>query len=235
MSLWPILLFLGLAGPSTADAQRADDDAEIRKVLGTYVDSARKEAAAARGKGQFIGEPRLLFLPDGRKMRLLTPFAYRDSHGTLWTSPAGAKTDGASIPRPVWALVGGPFEGKYRTAAIIHDRYCDTKTRSWQDTHRVFLDAMLTAGESKAKAQMLYYAVYRFGPRWGCPIDRGCYRGQLYTPAFDKAQFDNVEQRIQRGEIGGFSELESIAKEQDDHLWDATPHIRYEAPQRPGQ
>jgi hypothetical protein len=33
----------------------------------------------------------------------------------------GMPTDGASIPRPLWALVGAPLDGEYTFAAILHD------------------------------------------------------------------------------------------------------------------
>lgn len=36
------------------------------------------------------------------------------------TVAEGYETDGASIPRLFWRLIGGPF-GKYREAAVIHD------------------------------------------------------------------------------------------------------------------
>jgi hypothetical protein len=75
-------------------------------------------------------------------------------------------TDGASIPWPLWSVVGGPFEGPYRRAAIIHDFYCDRKYRAWERVHRVFYDAMITGGVSVNKAKLMYYAVWRFGPRW---------------------------------------------------------------------
>ena len=35
--------------------------------------------------------------------------------------PVGFKTDGASIPRGFWWLIGSPFTGKYLRAALVHD------------------------------------------------------------------------------------------------------------------
>ena len=39
-----------------------------------------------------------------RDMVLHSPFSYRDSNGKLWTAPARAKINGASIPRLLWVL-----------------------------------------------------------------------------------------------------------------------------------
>lgn len=36
-------------------------------------------------------------------------------------APKGMATDGASIPRVFWRLIGSPWTGKYRRPAIFHD------------------------------------------------------------------------------------------------------------------
>jgi len=112
------------------------------------------------------GQPTVTFLPDGRGVKLVSDLAYVDEEGTRWAVPAGAQVDGASIPRLFWSVIGGPFEGSYRDASIVHDWYCDRRTRTWQATHRVFYEAMLTSGVSLAKAKVMYFAVRWQGPRW---------------------------------------------------------------------
>jgi hypothetical protein len=105
--------------------------------------------------------------PNGRDMVLLVNFVYIDPKGQLWGAPAGSKTDGASIPQAFWSIIGGPFEGKYREAAVIHDVACDQRSRSWKDVHYAFYTAMRCSGVDEMKAKIMYYAVYNFGPRWG--------------------------------------------------------------------
>ncbi|MFO1162206.1 MAG: DUF1353 domain-containing protein [Reyranellaceae bacterium] len=123
--------------------------------------------AVTEALGTFAGlPPQIALLGDGRLVRLLAPLSFTQANGTAWPVPAGVELDGASIPRILWSLIGGPFEGRYRDASIVHDHYCVVRTRSWQDTHRVFYDAMRSSGEAPGKAKILYYAVYRFGPRW---------------------------------------------------------------------
>src|SRR5256885_16036508 len=57
---------------------------------------------------------------DGRSMTLLSELRYTDPQGTVWIAPAGAQVDGASIPRSLWSLMGGPFEVKYRNGSGLH-------------------------------------------------------------------------------------------------------------------
>lgn len=93
-------------------------------------------------------------------------FRFDDPNGLRWTTPAGFEVDGASIPQPFWSFIGGPFEGEYINASVIHDYYCDTKTRTEHDTHRSFYYGMRAAGVPVWKANVMYYAVATFGPKW---------------------------------------------------------------------
>jgi hypothetical protein len=119
--------------------------------------------------GRLVGE----FLDDGRRIKLLMPYSYTDPAGETWTVPAETIVDGASIPQPFWSVIGGPLEGRYRNASVVHDFYCDEKTRPWQAVHRVFFDAMLESGVDELQAKVMYYAVYMFGPRWEMVESRG--------------------------------------------------------------
>lgn len=117
--------------------------------------------------GRYEGAPpNVLFLDDGRLVRLMKPFAYISVDGRHWGVPRGAEVDGASIPRALWTFIGGPFEGRYRNASIIHDWFCDVRTHAWKDVHRMFYEAMLASHVGRYKAKTMYAAVYRFGPRW---------------------------------------------------------------------
>jgi hypothetical protein len=108
--------------------------------------------------------------PPGYTMIVTKAFSFVDGKGTRWTVPTGTETDGASIPRTFWTLIGGPFEGQYRNAALVHDRYCDTRTRRWQDVHQMFYEGMLASGVAQKRAWLMYQAVATFGPRWPEPV-----------------------------------------------------------------
>lgn len=125
------------------------------------------------------GPPLTEWLPGTNKMRIARAFTFYDPRGKKWQVPLGWKVDGASIPRILWPIAGSPFDGPYRDASIIHDYYCDVKTRSWKETHRVFYDAMIASGVSASEAGQKYWAVYHFGPTWGEP------RSLFQLPLFD--------------------------------------------------
>jgi hypothetical protein len=130
--------------------------------------------------GKFIGKFVAEFSEDegGRKVTLMEPYGFVDPYGQEWNVPTGYKTDGASVPAALWALYP-PFTGNYRSAAVIHDYYCDNKDRSWQDTHKVFYFAMRAAHVDETTAKVMYSAVYLFGPRWGPGTEPGRHAAPL--------------------------------------------------------
>jgi uncharacterized protein DUF1353 len=87
----------------------------------------------------------------------------------VWIAPAGSEVDGASIPRSLWSLMGGPFEGKYRNASVLHDVAYDQKTRPWSQCDRMFYNAMRCSGVSAVDAGMMYYSLRKFGHHWKAP------------------------------------------------------------------
>ena len=131
--------------------------------------------AMSQGKGQFKGQVATRWSENGRDMILTDPFEYIAPDGKRWPVPRGTSVDGASIPRFFWTAIGGPFEGPYRNASVIHDFYCQVRTRPYLEVHRVFYEAMQTSGVSETKSWLMYQAVSNFGPRWGGPkIDPKC-------------------------------------------------------------
>ena len=123
-------------------------------------------ASASSSWGRFVGDVVAKWEADGRDMTLVEPFAYVDPRDARWDAPAGAVVNGASIPRAFWSLIGGPFEGRFRNASVVHDVACVVRDRPWQEVHRMFHDACRCGGVGAAKAATMYYAVYQFGPRW---------------------------------------------------------------------
>jgi len=170
-------------------------------------------AAHAQSVGRFNSELVLKALPDGRTMELVQPFTYIDSQGVTWTVPARTRVDGASIPSAFWSIIGAPYSGKYREASIIHDHYCATKSRHWKAVHKVFLDGMLARGVDKIQAQLMYIAVYRFGPRWNFDVDacfcRGCpacanpilKRVSKYKPEYRATDFEELRSKLMTGRL----------------------------------
>ncbi len=99
-------------------------------------------------------------------MTLLSELRYMDPDGVVWIAPAGSVVDGASIPRVLWSFMGGPFDGKYRNASVLHDVAYDQKTRPWKECDRMFYNAMRCSGVSPTESKTMYYALYRHGRHW---------------------------------------------------------------------
>jgi Protein of unknown function (DUF1353) len=119
--------------------------------------------------GHYSGYVEARWENDGRNMTLLSELRYTDPDGVVWIAPAGSVVDGASIPRSLWSLMGGPFEGKYRNASVLHDVSYDQHTKPWQQCDRMFYNAMRCSGVSGVEAGTMYYALRKFGHHWKAP------------------------------------------------------------------
>jgi len=122
----------------------------------------------------FSGSPEIKMLDNGRDIKLLKEFRFYDSTGLIWSVPSGTTVNGASIPRPLWSVVGGPLTGKYRRSSIIHDYFCDIQTRPAYMVHRAFYEAVLSEGLGLQKARSMLAAVVFLGPQWSVeePLDK---------------------------------------------------------------
>jgi hypothetical protein len=141
----------------------------------TSVPDVRALSAEPATFGSFPEPPQTQWLEDGRRMILLRDFVFIDANKEKWIAPAAHRppiegdftTDGASIPPVFWSLIGGPFEGKYRNAAIVHDAECTSPYKhKWQDVHRMFYRAFRAGGTDELTAKLMFAAVWHFGPRW---------------------------------------------------------------------
>ncbi len=149
----------------------------LSAVLLTACGSGKSPGSIARTAqsnpwGYYTGEPETRWNSDGRTMTLLSELRYTDPHGLVWVAPAGATVDGASIPRSLWSVMGGPFEGKYRNASVLHDAAYDQHNRPWQDCDRMFYNAMRCSGVNSVEAKTMYYALHKFGRHWKVSIKK---------------------------------------------------------------
>lgn len=131
--------------------------------------------------GRFVGAVVARWLDDGRSMTLVEPFAYVDPRDERWDAPAGSVVNGASIPRAFWSVIGGPFEGRFRDASVVHDVACESRSRAWRDVHRMFYEACRCGGVDAVTAKVMYYAVSHFGPRWRVEERRSVVAGRAVT------------------------------------------------------
>lgn len=113
--------------------------------------------------GSFSGNPKTEWLVDqsgaDRGMSLIQDFWYLDPSGRKWGAPKGSVINGASIPRPLWSMVGSPYTDDYRRASIVHDIACDDQTVQRKDADVMFYHACLAGGCSFLQANLLYAGV----------------------------------------------------------------------------
>jgi Protein of unknown function (DUF1353) len=136
------------------------------------VSEAKASATVNPKWGYYDGDPVTKWNPDGRTMTVVSELRYTDPNGVVWDAPAGSIVDGASIPRYLWSILGGPFEGQYRNASVLHDVAYGEKKRPWRDCDRMFYYAMRCSGVNAIEAKTMFYAVYRFAHHWKFTIKR---------------------------------------------------------------
>lgn len=183
-------------------------------------------AVTTQAFGQYGSFPHPLDLRmsgNGRDATLLAVFAYIDGSGNRWEVPAGTSVDGASIPWPLWSIIGSPWTGKYREASVVHDYYCDTKKAPWKQVHQNFYTAMLANGVDSIQAKIMYAAVYRFGPRWDfeyrpeCPNCAAVMRRvDRFVPDFDQGEFETLQAKAKADASVESLEAEAEALFQQD-------------------
>jgi hypothetical protein len=137
--------------------------------------------------GTFSGNPKTEWLEDtrfpDRNMQLLENFSYTDPNDRVWSAPKGSKIDGASIPRPLWVMVGSPYTDDYRRASIVHDVACEDPTVNRKEADVMFYYACLAGGCGPYQAQVLYAGV-RIGAWSNTFLPRDTFRpnNMLFQP-----------------------------------------------------
>lgn len=129
---------------------------------------------AAVSEFRFLTDLHLVRFRQGSGKLFIVQREYRvafsvDGLRHIYTVPAGTKTDLASIPDfiPKWMAkkVDSHIE-----AAIVHDRMCiDKGPFSSGVAAEIFHAAMLAGGVPKFRADLMWFAVDKFGPHWERP------------------------------------------------------------------
>lgn len=114
----------------------------------------------------FTAEADVRFLALATGVVLLAPLEWREGANVI-TVPAHFYSDGASVPRLAWWLVGHPFERRLRRAAILHDYECVVREGRSTDAHARFRRALRADGCAPWRAWALWAVVRVVGPRWG--------------------------------------------------------------------
>ena len=158
---------VALAGCGSNETPRETAERNSREAARRLDKQAKKaKVARASGWGHFSGPVETRWENDGVTMVLLNELRYTDPYGQVWVAPAGSRVNGASIPRPFWSIIGGPFEGKYRNASVLHDVAYEEQKVSPQEADLMFYNAMRCSGVNPVTAKTMYYVLLRHGRHW---------------------------------------------------------------------
>jgi Protein of unknown function (DUF1353) len=164
--------------------------------------------------GYYSGTIDTRWAADGRSMTLLNELRYTDPKGVVWIAPAGSVIDGASIPRALWSFMGGPFEGKYRNASVLHDVAYDQKSRPPAVVDRMFYDAMRCSGVGAVEAKTMYYSLLRFGRHWKFSVKKA----KPVLPDSSQDLVNPQEPRSTRMEPGDVEAIQQWIRQNDPTL-----------------
>ena len=81
-------------------------------------------------------------------------------HSTYWEIELATYLIVASV------LIGSPYTGKYRKAAVIHDTLCAVKDRPWKEAHWIFREMLRALGVGRLRARLMYVALLLGGTKW---------------------------------------------------------------------
>lgn len=75
--------------------------------------------------------------------------------------PPGFESDGASMPRFFWRLIGHPFSMDYLREAILHDYFYRTQTVTRKHADRIFLSMLKE--KLSVRSRIIHLALRLFG------------------------------------------------------------------------
>lgn len=138
--------------------------------------------------------------------RLAEDLEFVDGRNRNWVAPKETLTDGASIPEIFVRFIGDPTSDEFTNAAALHDAYCGIgnedgpvyRTRTWQETHRLFYDGLIVGGTPEPKAKLMFAAVWIGGPRWYLKDKRDDLRTALLPNSLKMQSIREADQYIQR-------------------------------------
>lgn len=115
---------------------------------------------------------------NGKTWITLEKFRYETDNGDVIIVQKWFKTDFASVPRALWALISR--WGKHGFAAVIHDwLYWDQpEQHDRKAADKIFLEAMATSGVNLVKRQTMYRAVRAIGGFAWCKNTRDKANGE---------------------------------------------------------
>ncbi|MBX2810666.1 MAG: DUF1353 domain-containing protein [Myxococcales bacterium] len=113
--------------------------------------------------------PRFTALPESHEFELIDDFYFKiesPSHTSEHRIPKGFSFDSASIPRPFWSIVYGPYHPHVVRASLIHDYFYYTHTISRKEADDTFIQVLYADHVPTPRAILMWLGVRLFGRRY---------------------------------------------------------------------
>ena len=105
-------------------------------------------------------------------MRVVEDFGFRQAKGKVWKVRRGEVFDGKGMPPLLGDLLGSPFEGSFRNAAMVYESATQRRTENWDEAQRMFFEAAVAEGVAQRDAKVMYLLLAIQGSRWEVPGSR---------------------------------------------------------------
>jgi len=94
---------------------------------------------------------------------LKSTLSFKSKTGIIITIKPGFITDGASIPKMFWGIIGCPLNAQYIGSAIIHDGLYKSHALTKKESDLMFKEMLEHNQVHKIKINAMYYALKFFG------------------------------------------------------------------------
>ena len=149
-------------------------------------------------------------------LKLKDDFFYKDSYGHTWKAYSGDIIDGSSIPLVIWELYGSLLSSNFVNAVVIFETACNRREHTWEITHEMFYEAMLTCKVDEINAKIIYAGVYYFGQHWPSRFEADkIYFNILKQSMFRVDDFYNLKHLIETENIS----LREIVEYEPAHIY----------------
>lgn len=187
--------------------------------------------ALAAGKGRFQGKVIFEWVDDSpfiATMLLVNEFSFQQANGKSWVVPAQTTLDGRFAPPLFTQLMGHPFEGGFRKAAVVYDYVVKDMTQPWPETQRMFYEASIVEGVLPIEAKVMFMLMNAGGSRWAERRSSNCFNSchagdseLSWRPLVDDEQVIALVSWVREGDPS----LDEIERRVDETLLHRGPHI----------
>jgi len=105
-------------------------------------------------------------------VRAVEDFGFRQAKGKFWKVTHGQVFDGKDMPPLLFDLVGPPYEGSFRSSAMVYESAAQRRTEKWDEAQRMFFEAAVAEGVAPRDAKVMYLLLAIQGSRWEVPGSR---------------------------------------------------------------